>query len=153
MNNPPQAGAVRLTFEHEADTVRLTRARPVDMKPVPSDALEGYAGHSGFWLEVRDASGKTIYRRVLPNPTPTYHEVHNPNGRSTHVPVQNRRGAFEVVIPAPPAGAVVAIFATPQPPAAPVRDFATEKARAASPRIGTAPAQEIARFSLEGAAQ
>jgi hypothetical protein len=142
--------SVRLTFEYEDDTLRLTKAREIDKKPAPSDPLQGYEGQAGFWFELRDAAGKTIYRRVMRNPMPVYYEVHAAASPSTHLPVKTRSGTFEVVIPTPPPGAVVVLFSTPQPSASPVGDVAAERARAAVPRTGTAPAQEIARFAIEG---
>jgi hypothetical protein len=146
---PPQ-NALRLTFAYSDDSIRLASSRAVDMIVPPSDPVDGYQGQAGFWVELRDSAGTTIYRRVMHDPIPAYHEVHSPPGTPpTHTPVRSREGAFEVVVPAPPAGSVVALFGTPHPPSEPVGEFSVERARTGGPRIGTSPALEIAQFGAD----
>lgn len=143
----PSQTTLRVTFAYSDDSIRLVASRAVDMRIPPSDPVDGYQGQAGFWVELRDSTGKTIYRRVLHDPIPTYHEVHSPPGTPpTHTPVGNRQGTFDVILPTPPPGSLIALFGTPQPPSTPIGEFSQERARAEGPRTGTGPAREIARF-------
>lgn len=149
-NGEPPQTALRLTFAYSDDSIRLVSSRAVDMRVPPSDPVDGYQGQAGFWAELRDSTGRTIYRRIMHDPIPSYHEVHSPRGAPpTHTPVRNREGAFEIVLPAPPPGSSVVLFGTPHPPSSPIGEFAQERARTEGPRIGTGPAVEIASFGLD----
>jgi hypothetical protein len=119
----------------------------------PSDPVDGYQGQAGFWAELRDATGATIYRRVLHDPIPAYNEVHSPNAQATRTPVRDQAGIFEIVIPSPPPGSRLVLFRTPQPPGSEISDFAGERARTAAPRVGTGEAREFARFDLDEVAR
>jgi hypothetical protein len=142
--------ALRLTFPYEGDSVRLAAGRVVAMKAPLSDPVDGYQGQAGFWVEVRDRAGTTIYRWIMHDPMPVYHEVHaQPGSPSTHTPVRSSSGVFEVVVPVSPPGSVVVLFGTPQPAGTPIGDFSRERSRADGPRVGTDPAVEIARFDLD----
>lgn len=148
-NGEPPPTALRLTFTYSDDSLRLAASRPVNMIVPPSDPVDGYQGQAGFWAELRDSTGKTIYRRIMHDPFPSYHEVHSPSASPTHTPVRNREGAFEIVLPVPPQESRIVFFGTPQPPSAPIGEFTQERARAEGPRIGTGPAREIASFGLD----
>jgi hypothetical protein len=151
-NSEPPPTALRLTFAYSDDSIRLVSSRAVDMRVPPSDPVDGYQGQAGFWAELRDSTGRTIYRRIMHDPLPSYHEVHSPGGAApTHTSVRNREGTFEVVLPAPPPGSRIVFFGTPHPPSAPIGVFAQERARTGGPRIGTGPAREIASFGLDQA--
>ena len=146
----PTQTALRLTFAYSGDSIRLVASRAVDMRVPPSDPVDGYQGQAGFWAELRDSTGRTIYRRIMHNPFPSYHEVHSPRGAPpTHTPVANREGEFEIVVPAPPPGSRIVFFGTPQPPSTPIGEPAQERARTEGPRIGTGPASEIESFPLD----
>lgn len=145
-----QPTALRLTFAYDGDSVRLAAGRTVDMIVPPSDPVDCYQGQAGFWAELRDAAGVTIYRCVMHDPMPVYHEVHSsPGSPVTHTPVRDRRGVFEVVLPIPPPGSLAALFRTLQPPATEIGDASQERTRAGGPRAGTGGAREIARFRLD----
>lgn len=148
-NGEPSPAALRLTFAYSGDSPRLTASRAVDMIVPPSDPVDGYQGQAGFWVELRDSAGRTIYRRIMHDPFPYYHEVHSPGATPTHVPVRNREGAFEVVLPAPPPGSRVVFFGTDQPSSVAITEVSQERARTGGPRIGTDPAHEIASFDLD----
>jgi hypothetical protein len=146
----PSQTALRLTFAYSGDSIRLVASRAVNMRVPPSDPVDGYQGQAGFWVELRDSTGTTIYRRIMHDPIPSYHEVHSPRGApQAHTPVRNREGAFEIVLPAPPPGSRIVFFGTPQPPSAPIGEFAQETERTEGPRIGTGPATEIVSFDLD----
>src|SRR5689334_23397426 len=105
--------ALRLTFTYDGDSVQLASGRAVEMKVPPSDPVEGYQGQAGFWAELRDAEGTTIYRRVLHDPMPVYLEVHSPDAQATRASVGSQTGIFEIVIPSPPPGSRLVLFRTP----------------------------------------
>jgi hypothetical protein len=149
----PSPLALRLLFSYDGDSVRLVSGRTVEMTVPPSDPVDGYQGQAGFWAELRDASGTTLFRRVLHDPTPVYREVHSPRAPATRTPARNQTGVFEVVLPSPPPGSRVVLFRTPQPPLAEISDFAAERTREAVPRVGTGAAEEIAGFDLDEATQ
>jgi hypothetical protein len=144
--------AVRLTFTYDGDSVRLAEAIVVAMTPPPSDPVDGYQGQTGFWLEVHDPPGKTIYRQIFHDPMPSYREVHaQPGNPSTHGAISEPSGIFQAVIPVPPQGSVIVLFGAPQPAPIPIGDVPQERSRNDGPRVGTDPAAEIARFDLDKA--
>lgn len=141
--------AVRLTFAYEGDSVQLANARVVAMTPPPSDPVDGYQGQVGFWLELRDQTGKTTYRQILHDPMPSYREV--PGSPSTHTAISERSGIFQAVVPVAPRGSVIVLFGTPQPAPTPIGDLPQERSRSGGPRVGTDPAAEIAQFNFDEA--
>lgn len=149
--SPPTA--LRLTFTYDGDSIQLASGRTVEMIVPPTDPVDGYQGQAGFWAELRDTTGATIYRRVLHDPIPVYHEVHSPHAQATRTPVRDQTGAFEIVVPFPPPGSRLVLFRTPQPSGTEIGDFAGERARPAAPRVGTGEAQEFARFELDEVAR
>lgn len=150
---PSDSGPVtlRLTFTYSGDTIRLAARESLGSRPARSDALRGYDGQAGFWVEVRDGSGQVTFRRVMHDPMPGYREVHAPDGQPpTHVAIRDRGGVFEVVVPYPGPGSAVVLFDSPRPPVVPIGDIPMERARRGGPRIATAAAREVARFALDG---
>jgi len=147
----PTPTALRLTFTYDGDSVQLAAGRAVEMTVPPSDPVDGYQGQAGFWVELRDPAGATIFRRVLHDPMSVYQEVHAPPGApATRTPRRDMSGVFEVVLPVPPPGSRVVLFRTPQPPATEIGDRAQERTRADGPRVGTGEAREMAQFDLDG---
>lgn len=112
--------ALRLRFEYDGRTMRQVARIPVNMMVVPSDATQGYRGHTGFWYELQDAAGKTIYRRVIHDPTIPYREVSSPDGTFTHVASQDLK-TFDAIVPDVSEGADVVFFASGHPEATQVR--------------------------------
>lgn len=93
--------ALRLIFSYEGDKVKLVSKKPVRMTIPPSDSLEGYEEHKGFWAELKGAKKKTLYRHVLHNPTKNDAEIFpdDPEQGITRVPAPNRTGTFVVLVP------------------------------------------------------
>ena len=98
--------AVRLTFSYEGDKVELVGQQRVNMIPPPSDPVKTEAGfmaepESGFWYEVKDANGGTIYRRVIHSPIEYNREVftNEPEKTIQRVTIDEPQGVFTVVIP------------------------------------------------------
>jgi hypothetical protein len=90
--------ALRLIFSYEGDKVKLVSKEPVRMTLPPSDSLEGYEEHQGFWAELKNARKKTLYRHVLHNPTKNDAEIFSEEG-ITRLPAPNRTGVFVVLVP------------------------------------------------------
>ncbi|CAM5386167.1 hypothetical protein SGRIM128S_09626 [Streptomyces griseomycini] len=65
-SEPPTT--VRLIFEYEGTDIRLISRRRVAMMPPPSDPLREREDAQGFWVEVRDAQQRPLYRRVMCDP-------------------------------------------------------------------------------------
>jgi hypothetical protein len=133
--------AVRLTFSYDGDNVQLISQQPVEMTVPPSDPIEGYEKHKGFWAELKDQKDTTLYRRVMHNPTRNDAEVFSddPNQGISRQPAPGRKGVFVVVVPDTDEGHAVTLSssAPPEGLAAGVRALANQ------------PASEIARFQLK----
>ena len=56
--------AVLLRFDYDGHTFTEVGRRSEAMKVVASDPTRGYEGRSGFWYEVQNAAGDTLYRRI-----------------------------------------------------------------------------------------
>jgi hypothetical protein len=110
--------ALRLTFSYERSNVQLNAVQHVAMKPLPADELKVPEGAAGFWIELRDAANRTIYRRVLQNPIRFAAEF--PTGESDRPlawgELDEPRGSFVLVVPDLPAGATVVLFSGPLEP-------------------------------------
>jgi hypothetical protein len=142
---------LRLTFSYTDDAIQLTGRESLGARPARSDALSGYDGQAGFWVEVRDDSGQVVFRRVMHDPMPGYREVHAPGGQPpAFTAITNRSGAFEVSVPYPGPGSAVVLFDSPRPPVVPIGDVASERARQGGPRLASGAAREVARFALDG---
>ncbi len=92
---------LRLTFEYRGTDVRLASQQVVEMMPPPSDRTDEYEGRAGFWIELLDAEGRVVYRRVMHHPIEIEHEAPSgdPDRPFTHVPVSQVQGVFTVLAP------------------------------------------------------
>lgn len=94
---PPRA--VRLTFRYDGDDVRLVGLTRIQKAVSPTQSAEG--DRLGSWTEVRDADGKMLDRRSLPDPVRTDAEVfpESLGGAITRVAVERPSGVFTVLVP------------------------------------------------------
>lgn len=60
--------SIRFVLTFEGGDVRLLARQRVGMTAPASDALEDAGRRSGFWVEVRDAGERTLFRRVAEHP-------------------------------------------------------------------------------------
>jgi hypothetical protein len=148
-----QQYAYRVTFEYQGTQVRRIGQQRIAMTAPPSHEIEGHEGEVGFWYELRDTNDKTVYRRLMQSPIQTSVEVFAPDGTIKRQPVLDPKGVFQVVVPEIDGAANLVLMGTQQPPPTPIGSVAAERARPAVSRVGTAPAREIARFSLKGGGQ
>jgi hypothetical protein len=141
--------AVRLTFSYQGDQVKLLSQQPVEMTVAPSDPLKGYEEQKGFWAELKSDKDKTLYRRVLHNPTRNDAEVFSddPEQSISREPAPKRTGVFVVVVPDTDKGHEVTLSrSTGQPD---IEAEGAPKGMAAMRSLATGPATEIARFKLK----
>ena len=138
---PPAPGAVRLVFEIADGEVRLVSRQAVDVVVPDVDPVTGYEGEQGFWVETRTADGRTIHRRVLPDPFAADVEVFSadPGGSIARVPDTEPSRLVTVLVPASDAADHVALFSSA------ARSTGGPSAVTAAEQ---APAVEIARFAL-----
>ena len=129
-----EPAAWRLTFEYDTRGVRLVAQQRVAMLAPADDSDLTYAARSGYWVELRDATGHGLYRQVLANPIRTHFEVHSPApdevpGRVA-APAAIAGGVFQVVVPDLPDAVDVVLHGTAAPgPARTLRSRTTETAQ------------------------
>ncbi len=149
---------MRLTFFYQDNVVQLASQAEVDMTLLPEGPLAKTPEH-GFFAELRDASGKTLFRRVMHNPMPTDMEVfsNEPGKPMGRVPGGPSEGSFSIVVPNHPDATEISLFsshheAAPKP-ARPPKDISPqshfEAVRPAQSPSG--PARGIGRFNLKKA--
>jgi hypothetical protein len=141
--------AMRLTFSYQGDQVKLVSQQPVEMTVPPSDPLKGYEEHKGFWAELKSDRDKTLYRRVLHNPTRNDAEVFSddPEQSISREPAPKRKGVFVVVVPHTEKGHEVTLSRSSGQPD--IEAEGAPKGMAAMRSLATGPATEIARFKLK----
>ena len=141
--------AVRLTFSYQGDQVKLISQQPVEMTVPPSDPVKGYEQQKGFWAEVKSDQDKTLFRRVLHNPTRNDAEVFtdDPEQSISRAPAPKRKGVFTVVVPKTDQGQDVTLSRSAGQPD--VEPEGAPKGKMALRSLATGPATEIARFKLK----
>lgn len=110
--------SLRLTFSYEGSDVRLVSMKSIEMLSPPSDPIQTQEGQAGFWYELRDAEGLTLYRRVIQNPIKFASEVRSDNPKR---PLEWRkviepRGDFVLIVPDLPQAKTVKLFSSPLEP-------------------------------------
>ncbi|MDQ3342452.1 MAG: hypothetical protein M3425_04510 [Actinomycetota bacterium] len=108
-------GSLRLTFEFSGDEISLAERRVVAKVAPPSEDLERKRPRerSGFWMELQDGKGRTLYRRVIRNPIRANAEVALEEGGFTNRVSVAQRGTFSLVVPNLREAADLALFASP----------------------------------------
>jgi hypothetical protein len=93
--------AVRLIFEYEGDRVRLISQQVVDMAVTGFDLPD--VAQPGYYVDARDAQNRTLARVVARGAFGSSMEVfpQKPGDPITRIDVDQPRGAFSVVVPAP----------------------------------------------------
>lgn len=142
--------AMRLTFSYRGDEVKLISAQPVEMTVPPSDPLKGYGKQKGFWAELKGDKDKTLYRRVMHNPTRNDAEVfsNDPEQGISREPAPKRTGVFVVVVPDTDKGQEVTLSRSEGQPV--TKPGEARRPMSANIRsLATGPAKEFARFKLK----
>jgi hypothetical protein len=143
------ATAMRLTFSYQGDQVKLVSQQPVEMTLPPSDPVKGYEQQKGFWAELKSDQDKTLFRRVLHNPTRNDAEVFSddPEQSITRAPAPKRKGVFVVVVPHTEKGREVTLSRSSGNPD--IEAAGAPRGMAAMRSLASEPAREIARFKLK----
>ena len=140
---------MRLTFSYQGDQVKLVSQQPVEMTVPPSDPVKGYQQQKGFWAELKGDQDKTLFRRVLHNPTRNDAEVFSddPEQSISRAPAPKRKGVFVVVVPHTEKGREVTLSRSTGNPN--IEAAGAPRGMAAMRSLATGPAREIARFKLK----
>ena len=84
----------------------------------PSDDTEGFGGQCGFWCELRDKDGQTLYRLVTANPlSPSVEAPSTDVTKMERVAVENASGSFRLLVPNLGAAVTLALVSSPLDPA------------------------------------
>ena len=58
----------RLTFSYPGTEIKLIDEESIEKRIPPSDDLSEHEKRSGFWYELKDKDGRTLYRKAIYNP-------------------------------------------------------------------------------------
>ncbi len=110
-----QDRSVRMTFRFERGDIELVERQEIDTVAPPSQEVpeREETAQSGFWVELRDADGRTIYRRVMRNPIRAAAEVPDGEGGFTNRVSVAPAGMFSLLVPNLPEAMELALFASP----------------------------------------
>jgi hypothetical protein len=141
---PEPARAMRLTFSYDGDDVKLISQQRTEMVVPASDPVTGFKRQKGFWAELKNDRDKTLYRRVMHNPTRNDAEVFpdpdTPGQGISREPAPKRKGVFVVVVPDTDKGNEVTLSrSSPE----------TKGAAKGLRSLASKPATEILRFKLK----
>ncbi len=148
---PTPAATLRLTFAYRGRDLQLVATQRVAMIAPPSVTPAPAPGQSGYWFELRGATGDLLFHRALSSPVRVDVEVFADDaGQSMQrVPAAAPEGQFDVLVPDLPAARDFVLFGTPSgaaSEAAPSREVfraevsALRKPRSAAPVPDTGPA-------------
>jgi len=150
---PTPPATLRLTFAYRGRDVQLVASQRVAMIAPPSVTPAPAQGQSGYWFELRGATGDLLFHRALSSPVRVDVEVFsNDAGQSMQrVPVPAPQGQFELLVPDLPAARAFVFFGTPSgaaSEAAPSRELfradvnELRKPRSAAPAANAASGQQ-----------
>jgi hypothetical protein len=93
--------ALRLTFAYRGDDIRLEAQERVEMTAVGSDDVDVEETLTGFWCELQDDEGHSLYRRLLQNPSRRSIEVptDDPEQPLAQHPIDEPQGILVLVVP------------------------------------------------------
>src|SRR2546428_604070 len=99
-NVRPPRKTLRLTFRVTDGNIRLVSYERIEMVCPPSIGERPEAGkHGGFWVELRDASDRVLFHRLLHSPFANSVEVHSPTGEIERKFGPTAESTFEVLLP------------------------------------------------------
>ncbi|MDQ1639555.1 MAG: hypothetical protein QOF62_2894 [Pyrinomonadaceae bacterium] len=129
--------------------MKLVSQQPVEMTVPPSDPVKDYQEQKGFWAELKGDQDKTLFRRVLHNPTRNDAEVFSddPEQSISRAPAPERKGVFTVVVPHTEKGREVTLSRSAGNPD--IEAAGAPRGMAAIRSLASGPATEIARFRLK----
>src|SRR5262249_24993977 len=100
-HDSPGPATIRMTFEYDDSGIRVVARQRLGKLALPSDAVTGYDGQQGFWVELRTSDRRTVYRRIMEDPFSQYVEVFSLNPERSIVRLQriHSGGTFIVEVP------------------------------------------------------
>ena len=112
---PIGAASLRLTFAYRGRDVRLVSALRIAMIAPPPVTPAPVQGQSGYWCELRGATGDLLFHRAFSSLVRTDVEVFADDaGQSMRrVPVLAPEGQFDVLVPDLPEARTLFLFGTP----------------------------------------
>ena len=141
MATPPQT--LRITFAHRDGQISLEGVERVAMIPPASIGDPPQRGQTGYWLEVRDASGRVLHHRALHDPVRRDVEAFSPDAGPSisRVPLREPAGRFTVLVPDLPDAQTFALNGPAHPdrpdePAQELLRIAVDALRRAKPPSG-----------------
>jgi hypothetical protein len=112
----PSQRALRLLVEYRGTRLTLRDRTRVEKAIPPSDAIRGFEGESGFWVELRSKNGELLYRRIIHNPiaydVEAYDEERGPRRHRVGAPA----GVFSVLVPDLPEADSLVVVSSPLDP-------------------------------------
>lgn len=107
--------SLRLRFSYDGSDFRLVSTKSIYMLSLPSDPVQTKNKLSGFWYELRDDQGHTLYRRVIQNPIKYFVEVrtNNPKRPLEWKKVNEPRGTFALLAPDLEEARTIELFSSP----------------------------------------
>lgn len=112
----PTHRAIRLLVSYDRGRLAIRERLAVEAATPPSDPIRGFEGQSGFWLELRDARGTLLFRRVMHNPIPYEVESHDLEAGPRRHRVARPAGVFSVLLPDLPGAESLVIVSSPLDP-------------------------------------
>jgi hypothetical protein len=107
--------ALRLTFSYSGTEIKLINEQNIESRIPPSDDLNEHEERSGFWYELRDKDGRTLYRKAIYNPISYDAEFlsERERGKFSRKKIPNPAGAFAIMVPDTPHGRTLVMFSSP----------------------------------------
>jgi hypothetical protein len=105
--------AIRLLIEYDGSQFSISKSWQVETVAPASHSLEPRLNATGFWIELRDAGDKLLYRRILHNPVRVDAEVFDPELGLRRVALEEPKGVFTVLVPDLPDAQEIAIVSSP----------------------------------------
>jgi hypothetical protein len=107
--------AWRVTFEYAGDQVTIVAQQRLAMVAPPDDSALLERGTAGYWVEVRDADSRPLYRQVLSRPIRQDYEVFSPEPGASpqRVAAEEIRGVFQAVVPDLPGARDIVLYGRP----------------------------------------
>ena len=119
--------AMRLIFTYHSMQPQLISQQQIEMMAPPSDSIDEFEGHSGFWVELRDAEENLLYRQIMHNPIQLEYEAPSgdPERPFTHVKNEATDGTFMVIVPYLEQASTLVMHSSPaDEPAGPAKEIA-----------------------------
>lgn len=109
------SNSLRLTLEYEGAVLRLISRQPVDTIALPSEEPQLRRPEAGFWYELQDVTGRTLYWRIAQSPMRLAAEVRSDDTARplTWQRKTEAKGMFVLLVPKLEQARYLALFSSP----------------------------------------